>query len=117
MTQNNIDQRLERLESEFAEFRASTTASMTRLERLTGELVEIAQLHQQAFRTSQQKHDRADAVLQTLLSHGDVVNRNIDQLTTLVGQLTQDAQADRAEFRRIWEYLESQQRHQGNGHG
>lgn len=42
---NEIDQRLERLESEFAEFRDSATAStalMTRLERLTGELVEIA---------------------------------------------------------------------------
>ncbi|HLO50918.1 MAG TPA: hypothetical protein VK211_21055 [Kamptonema sp.] len=114
---NEIDQRLERLESEFAEFRDSTTASMTRLERLTGELLEIAQLHQRAFRISEQKQDRTDAAIQTLLTHGDVVNRNLDQLTDLVGQLAQNAEVDRAETRRIWEYLQSQQRSQGNGHG
>lgn len=116
---NEIDQRLERLESEFAIFREQTsnTVSMERLERLTGELVEIAQLHQRAFRISQEKQDRTDAALQTLLSHSDVVNRNLDQLTDLVGQLVHDAQVDRAETRRIWEYLESQQRSQGNGHG
>lgn len=58
-----IDQRLEHLESEFAEYRDSTTASMTRLERLTGELLEIAQLHQRALRVSQQKQDTTDAAI------------------------------------------------------
>ena len=114
---NEIDQRLERLESEFAQFRDSTTASMERLERLTGELLEIAQLHQRALRVSEQKQDRTDAAIQTLLTHGDVVNRNLDQLTTAMVQLAQNAEVDRAETRRIWEYLESQQRNQGNGHG
>lgn len=107
---NEIDQRLERLESEFAKFRDSAGASMQRLERLTGELLEIAQLHQRALRVSQQKQETTDAALQTLLTHGDVVNRNLDRLVEL-------AIADRAETRRIWEYLESQQRNQGNGHG
>ncbi len=111
MTQNNeIDQRLERLESEFADYRATATASMTRLEQLTTQLVEIAQLHQRALRVSQQKQDTTDAAIQTLLANSDLLNRNVDQLVEL-------AIADRTEIRRIWEYLESQQRHQGNGHG
>jgi thiamine biosynthesis lipoprotein ApbE len=119
-----IDQRLEHLESEFAEYRTSNLSRMTRLERLTEELVEIAQLHQRALRMSQQKQGATDAALQALLSHGEIVNRNLDQLTDRVNQLTtamaqlaQNAEVDRAETRRIWEYLESQQRNLGNGHG
>ena len=114
---NEIDQRLERFESEFAEFRDSSTASMTRLQRLTGELLEIAQLHQKSFKISEQKQDSTNAAVQTLLTHGDVVNRNLDQLTDLVNQLTtamaqlaQNTEVDRAETRRIGEYLESQRR-------
>lgn len=114
---DQLDQRLERLESEFDEHRDFSTVSMERLERLTRELVEIAQLHQRALRVSQDKQDTTEVAIRTLLTHSDVVNRNIDQLTELVGQLAHDARADRAETRRIWEYLESQQRNQGNGHG
>ena len=42
---------------------------------------------------------------------------SVDSLSHSVAQLVENAEADRAETRRIWEYLESQQRHQGNGHG
>lgn len=41
----------------------------------------------------------------------------VDSLSRSVAQLVENADADRTENRRIWEYLESQQRHQGNGHG
>lgn len=40
----------------------------------------------------------------------------LDNLAGLVVRLAQDAATDRAEIRRIWEYLEGQQRSQGNGH-
>ena len=38
-------------------------------------------------------------------------------LSTVMVQMARNAEADRAEIRRIWEYLETQQRTQGNGHG
>ncbi|OCQ91992.1 hypothetical protein BCD67_21490 [Oscillatoriales cyanobacterium USR001] len=40
----------------------------------------------------------------------------MDRLTDMVARLIQNAEADKVEFRRIWEYLESQQRNQRNGH-
>ncbi|MDB9510599.1 hypothetical protein PN499_05335 [Kamptonema animale CS-326] len=38
-------------------------------------------------------------------------------LSTVMVQMARNAEVDRAEIRRIWEYLETQQRTQGNGHG
>ncbi|OCQ97259.1 hypothetical protein BCD67_00475 [Oscillatoriales cyanobacterium USR001] len=64
--------------------------------------------------------DRTATLLDGLLALSQqttaIANR-MDQLTAAVAQLAQNAESDRMEFRRIWEYLESQQRHQGNGHG
>jgi len=82
MTNDNIDQRLERLGDELSEFRqhlGENTAAIATLERTTSELLEIARLHQQGLRIAQLRADE-----------------------------------DRAEIRRIWEYLLSQQ---GNGNG
>jgi archaellum component FlaC len=87
---NEIDQRLDRLESEFAEYRGSMTASSTsieRLERLTGELADIARLHQQALRLSQQRHDEYQESMQQV----------------------------RTEIRDIWQYLSNQLHNGGNG--
>ena len=77
-----IDRRLETLETQVAQVKnqlSGNTSSIARLETLGSELLDIAQLHQRALRISQQREEE-----------------------------------DRAEIRRIWEYLLGQQRN-GNG--
>lgn len=52
-----------------------------------------------------------------LVEGQQVLQTGLDSLARQVVRLVENAEADRAETRRIWEYLESQRRTQGNGHG
>ncbi|MGK7873627.1 MAG: hypothetical protein AB4426_10055 [Xenococcaceae cyanobacterium] len=57
---DEIDRRLEVLEKALAEYRTqqeTNTASIATLQRLTSELLDIARLHQQGLRLSQQRAD------------------------------------------------------------
>lgn len=86
------------------------TAIETRLERLEGQFQEEAGFLLDGLRS-------LSAQTTNLANQLDRLGGRVDQLTTLMLQLAQNAETDRAETRRIWEYLESQQRSQGNGHG
>ncbi len=52
-----------------------------------------------------------------LVEGQQVLQTGLDNLARQVVRLVENAEADRAETRRIWEYLEGQQRSRGNGHG
>ncbi|MEW6496372.1 MAG: hypothetical protein AB1589_28190 [Cyanobacteriota bacterium] len=87
---DEIDQRLEAHAEAIAQLRnqqQTNTATVTDLQRVTSELLDIARLHQQALRVSQVNADRDRAVI--------VENQ--------------------VEIRRIWEYLLST-RNNGNRH-
>lgn len=55
-----LDQRLSRLEAVFNTHRSETNTSFSELRGLTSELLEIAQLHQQALRQEQINQQRND---------------------------------------------------------
>lgn len=80
------------------------------MEGLTRRVSQIAD-NQQRLQEGQQQMQTAIVSLSNLMAQiaeAAEVNRV---------QLAQDSEADRTEIRRIWEYLESQRRTQGNGHG
>lgn len=80
------------------------------MEGLTRRVSQIAD-NQQQLQEGQQQMQTAIVSLSNLMAQiakAAEVNRV---------QLAQDSEADRTEIRRIWEYLESQRRTQGNGHG
>jgi hypothetical protein len=86
---NEIDQRLELLQTELREYRRLQESQMletTDLRRISSELLDIAQIHQQALRLSQQNFDTMQGEIRGL----------------------------RTESRRILERLEQ---HVSNGHG
>jgi len=93
---NEIDRRLEVLETGIAEVRtrqeANTTSTLT-LQNLTSELLDIARLHQQGLRIAQQNadHDR-------------------EQMSIMQAEI----RVMQSEIQQIWQYLVGQQ---GNGHG
>jgi hypothetical protein len=86
---NEIDQRLELIQTELREYRRlqeSQALETTDLRRISSELLDIAQIHQQALRLSQQNFDTMQGEIRGL----------------------------RTESRRILERLEQ---HVSNGHG
>jgi hypothetical protein len=86
---NEIDQRLELIQTELREYRRlqeGQAAEVTDLRRISSELLDIAQLHQQALRVSQQNFDTMQVEIRGL----------------------------RTESRRILERLEN---HVSDGHG
>jgi hypothetical protein len=86
---NEIDQRLELIQTELRKYRRlqeSRAVEVTDLRRISSELLDIAQLHQQALRLSQQNFDTMQVEIRGL----------------------------RTESRRILERLEQ---HVSNGHG
>ncbi len=88
---DQIDQRLEALESAFTEYKQETNASIQNLQSLVGELSDIARLHQQAL--SQERV--ANAVF-------------TERFTLFLTQAEFDRMAiteNQMQIRRIWEYL------------
>jgi hypothetical protein len=88
---DQIDQRLEVLESGFAEYRNQTDASLQELRTLVGELSDITRLHQQALR----QLGIANAVF-------------TERFTLFLTQAEFDRMAiteNQMQIRRIWEYL------------
>lgn len=98
-----------------------TESRLDRIEAILGTLTEATANNTQAIAQLTQRFDSLVSEVQRVLNQsGEQINRleaNAEFLNDAVTRLTQTAIADRTEFRRIWEYLESQQRHQGNGHG
>jgi DNA repair exonuclease SbcCD ATPase subunit len=93
---NEIDQRLELIQTELREYRRlqeGQAAETADLRRISSELLDIAQIHQQALRLSQQNFD-------TMQVNFDTMQGEIRGLRT--------------ESRRILERLEQ---HVSNGHG
>jgi len=55
-----------------------------------------------------------EILYQTVRQSAETTDRAISQLTTAIEHLAENSQEDRAEIRRIWEYLMAQGK---NGHG
>lgn len=72
-----------------------------------GRKVDRLAIGQQQLQEGQQQLQEGQQQMQLALAN----------LSTVMVQMARNAEADRAEIRRIWEYLETQQRTQGNGHG
>lgn len=106
----NTESRLDRVEA--------ILASVAEQQQATAQL---AAQNAQAITQLTQRFDGLVSEVQRVLNQsGDRQVRTeatVEFLTDAVTRLTQSALADREEFRRIWEYLESQQRSRGNGHG
>lgn len=110
MTADVTESRLDRIEAILAVVADRAASNSQQIEANT-----------QAIARLTQRFDGLVSEVQRVLNQsGEQVNRleaNAEFVHDAITRLTQTAQADRAEFRRIWEYLESQQRNQGNGHG
>lgn len=103
MTQSNGDDRISALEA--------------RVGRLEGEFRESAELFLDGLRA-------LSAQTTNLANRIDGLTDRVDNLTVIMAQFAQQAERDRqqaaedrAEIRRIWEYLEAQLRSRGNGQG
>ncbi|OCQ91991.1 hypothetical protein BCD67_21485 [Oscillatoriales cyanobacterium USR001] len=99
----DIEARLDRMNGEFSD---RTAILLDGLLALSQQTTAIANRMDQLTDRMDQLTDRMDRLTDRM-----------DRLTDVVARLAQNAEADKVEFRRIWEYLESQQRNQGNGHG
>ena len=99
----------------------STESRLDRIEAILASVAEQTAANSHAITQLTQRFDGLVSEVQRVLNQsGEQINRieaNAEFLNDAITRLTQSAVADRTEFRRIWEYLESQQRHQGNGHG
>lgn len=107
---------------------AETESRLDRIEAILGTLTERTAANTQQIEANTQAIAQlterfgslVSEVQRVLTQSGQQVNRleaNAEFVHDAIVRLTQSAQADRVEFRRIWEYLESQQRNLGNGHG
>lgn len=109
MVNNSTESRLDRIESLLGTLAETTVSNSQQIEANTRAITQLGQ-----------RFDSLVSEVQRVLNQsGEQINRleaNAEFVHDAITRLTQTAVADRTEFRRIWEYLESQQRHQGNGH-
>jgi len=110
MVNNSTESRLDRIDALLGPIAETTVSNSQQIEANTRAIAQLGQ-----------RFDSLVSEVQRILNKsGEQINRleaNAEFVHDAITRLTQTAVADRTEFRRIWEYLESQQRHQGNGHG
>ena len=116
MTQNT-ESRLDRIEALLGTLTETTVSNSQQIQANSQQI----EANTKAIAQLGQRFDSLISEVQRVLNQsGEQINRleaNAEFVHDAITRLTQTAVADRTEFRRIWEYLESQQRHQGNGHG
>lgn len=109
----NTESRLDRIERVLDALASNFANEMDARLALREDIEIVYQIAKHSAETA----DRTTEAVDRMVESQQALQSSVDSLSRSVAQLVENAESDRRETRRIWEYLESQQRHQGNGHG